>query len=81
MKVYIVMCHADYECDWLDKVFDSKEKAVKYVENKCGACFRKIDDETWEKNCKDCFVSCTASSSLRPFAFVDSVTIEEKELE
>ena len=80
MKVYIVMCHTDYECDWCDKVFNSKEKAVKYIENHSGICFIKKDDEAWEKNCKDCFVSCPASS-LRAFGFADYVTIEEKELE
>lgn len=34
-KVYIVFMDRDYEFSYLQKVFSSKEKAIKYIENEC----------------------------------------------
>lgn len=33
MFVYIVMGSVDWEDSWIEKVFDSKEKAVEYIES------------------------------------------------
>jgi hypothetical protein len=34
MKVFVVSHHTDYEGGWIEKVFNSKEKALDYVNNK-----------------------------------------------
>ena len=48
MKAYIMLYR--HRCDWeeqgVEKVFDSREKAIKYLEQEMSA--KHLSDDTWE---------------------------------